>query len=334
MKILFTGDFYPASMKINNLDKKYVYGNCYHLFEESDLIVINFECSLDNEIPRIKQGPNLYLDKKYLDLLWKDKTICCLANNHSTDFGERGLVRTENILNQNKLQTIGTLRNPFYEENNIVIINLCEDEGGEGIAFYSRYLLEQIKNKDKIKILVYHGGNEGYPLPNQTIQKDFEYYLSTNKLDCIISHHNHVPSGYSHINDKFVSYGLGNFLFKNHFSNFGYFVIYDTDAKNYFVHGYRILEDRIEAYDLEDHLRYLNKLDLNYEWQNCWKIFSKLKYYRYKNWLKEFLNKNSDKDILNFFQCESHRNCIIDGIKNADYDNPKLEEIIKKISKF
>lgn len=321
MKVIITGDFYPGH--INNPDKKNVYGEFLKLFEDCDLFITNFEGSLFEGIPRAKQGIHLYIDPKYLELLkFNGETVCCLANNHSCDYGLQGLFRTIDKLYENGISTVGAytvkrelIIEQLYFTKDFVVINSCEDEGGNNISkFDLNNILNQFKNHaDKKKIIVLHGGNEGYPLPNP-FQVEISTFLVDMGADIILWSHSHVPGAYEEYNGKMIYYGLGNFLFKNHFGDIGYFVEYDTDSNSQKIHGYKINDNGIVKYDIQPILDRLNDRD----WSEAWTDFCKSKYQKYKNWLKDFIKNDKDIDLLNFFQCESHRRVVIDAIKKTN----------------
>jgi len=311
MKIIFTGDFYPVHL--NSVDPKEVYGKFYNQFNHSDLFVTNFEGSLDNTYPRQKQGPNLFIDPKYLDLLKLEAGIvCCLANNHSFDFGNIGLAKTCNLLEYYGFACLGVLPEPLIVDG-VALFNMCENEGGQGFIF-TWDMLELVKQvlecKAETKIVILHGGNEGFPYPNP-YQQYVSRYLVDLGVDLIVWHHNHVPSAYETYKGKSIYYGLGNFLFKNNFSSYGYFVKMDTEAEYTEHTGYTITDNDIQPYKLQPMLDTLNSKS----WNISWAHYSKEMFIKYTKWLKDFINNDKDIDLLNFFECESHRRLIIDGIK-------------------
>jgi len=313
LEIIITGDFCPTHL--THSDPKKAYGDLYDEFNNCDLFITNLEGSLFKGKARKKQGPNLYIDKKYLTLLnLNSDVVCCLANNHSYDFGLEGLNQTCYMLSKENITCLGVIRKPFVTDG-IAIFNMCEDEGGgDDIFTYDIIsLLREIKEYPKEKkIIILHGGNEGFPYPNPDQQK-LSRFLIDSGVELVVWHHNHMPSTYEEYNGKMIYYGLGNFLFKNAYSNLGYFVIYDTKTGKSKVKGYTLSDERIKPCSIESTLNEINKAD----WKDKWRIFASMEYRdRYERWIKIFANSNAWADTLNFYQCESHRRLIIDGIKD------------------
>ena len=76
--------------------------------------------------------------------------------------------------------------------------------------------------KCDIKIILLHGGREFYRFPTPRM-KLFSHQLIDEGADCIIWHHSHCSSGFEYYHGKYISYGIGNFLFD-----------YDINYKNFF----------------------------------------------------------------------------------------------------
>jgi poly-gamma-glutamate synthesis protein (capsule biosynthesis protein) len=154
-----------------------------------------------------------------------------MANNHIFDFGEQGIFDTINLCECNGIATIGIVnRNDgkphwFIKEvkgKKIGFINYCEHEfsvrdagliGANGYdAVKAFYEIQELRPQVDYLIVVYHGGNEYYPLPNPQMKKDF-HFLADLGADAVIGHHTHVVSGYEIYKDKPLVYSLGNFFF-------------------------------------------------------------------------------------------------------------------------
>ena len=61
-------------------------------------------------------------------------------------------------------------------------------------------------------VVIYHGGNEYYPLPRPELKKTF-HFLADIGADAVVGHHTHVFSGYEMYNGIPLVYSLGNFFF-------------------------------------------------------------------------------------------------------------------------
>ena len=74
------------------------------------------------------------------------------------------------------------------------------------------YDINNLKALSDYVIVIYHGGNEYYPLPRPGLKNTF-HYLADLGADVVIGHHRHVYSGYEIHNTTPLIYSLGNFWF-------------------------------------------------------------------------------------------------------------------------
>ena len=89
VNIVVAGDFYPCIQSDNN-----AFEEVKEIFKESDLNIINFECSLlaEKEKPIVKEGPSLSCNyNQFLQLTKLPANLLTLANNHTLDYGIPGL---------------------------------------------------------------------------------------------------------------------------------------------------------------------------------------------------------------------------------------------------
>lgn len=231
IKILFSGDFVPSDCPNNN---SIVFeANLISLINTFDLHITNLECPLTLSESKIKKsGPHIKarpdLVKQLLD---SQVSIACLANNHIFDFGEKGLLDTIEICEKNNIETIGIVNRidgkPSYLIKNIRnkrvgLLNYCESEfsvrdrselGANGFDFIKCFNeITDIRKKCDYLILIFHGGNEMFHLPNPWIKELFHFFIDLG-ADAVISHHTHVISGYEIYKNKPIFYGIGNFFF-------------------------------------------------------------------------------------------------------------------------
>lgn len=315
MKILIASDFNPSTFKDLSTDKRVVYGELLSLFENTDLHIVNLEGSLYKGAPIKKQGPCLFIDRKYLDLLWPKRTIMCLANNHFADYGFAGRKETLDIIEEKGIKHIGCIT-PSIQIKETTIYNMCESEvGTKGLSNWDMGRIMQFLCRTKNNLVILHGGTEGFPYP--TRRQKIEWCRIKQESDLVVGHHNHIPSVFK---DN-IYYGLGNFLFKSRFSNRGYFVIYDTDTKKSEIVTYEITESGLKKVDFRKDLEELNKRN----WYRKWQEYAEMKFNKdYKRLLIKFLNEDKLIDLLNFVQCESHRDIIIEGANRRTFTKGEI----------
>jgi hypothetical protein len=229
--LLFSGDFAPL-IEPENISAGHFKG-IDNLLNDCDLHITNLECPLTESRDKIpKTGPNIKADPKIVNLLSLAKVnVACMANNHIFDFGEQGICDTINVCEENGIATIGIVNRKDEKQHWLIkevkgkkigFINYCEhefsvrDEGLTGANGYDAvnafYEIRVLKPQVDFLIVIYHGGNEYYPLPNPQLKKDF-HYLADLGADAVIGHHTHVFSGYEIYRSKPLVYSLGNFFF-------------------------------------------------------------------------------------------------------------------------
>ena len=231
IKIIFSGDFAPLVplREICNNPFEELTG----IFETADLHITNLEIPLtNNKLTIEKTGPSIKSDPDNIVLLQKAKVdVACLANNHIFDYGEKGLLDTIELCKVNKIDTLGVVNRPDgichyiikeLKGKKIGFLNYCEHEfsvrdpgiiGAKGYDPIDAYYdIQKLNTLVDYLIVIYHGGNEYYPLPNPEMKKDF-HYLADLGADAVIGHHTHVYSGYEIYDGKPLVYSLGNFFF-------------------------------------------------------------------------------------------------------------------------
>lgn len=176
--------------------------------------------------------------------------LCLTANNHCLDKGQKGLMRTLDVLDEVGLAHVGTSRTQEEHDNNVVLA----DVGGISVAFlgytygtnglalpsdapyianvYNKdymtsladpdydYLLRGLETAKALKpdlvAVLIHWGIE-YKLTQNHYQEEVADFLFENGADLVLGGHPHVlqPLGFRELPDGrqgFVSYSLGNFF--------------------------------------------------------------------------------------------------------------------------
>ncbi len=231
IRVLLTGDFAPL------IDPKEVsdrhFNDIQQIISNCDLHITNLECPLTKSETKIqKTGPHIKASKDNVKLLkLANVDIACLANNHIFDFGEQGIRETINVCKETGIDCIGIVNREDGQKQWIIkeiegrrigFINYCEhefsvrDNGLLGACGYDPinafYDIQFLKTKVDYLIVIYHGGNEYYPLPNPQLKRDF-HYIADLGADAVIGHHTHVISGFEIYKAKPLVYSLGNFFF-------------------------------------------------------------------------------------------------------------------------
>lgn len=168
--------------------------------------------------------------------------IVSLANNHTPNFGEVGLLNTLNNLEKAEVKYAGAGKDidqatkPVYiEKSGITFAFLAYTDGNivpseyeantnrAGTAFMKKSNMittvrDIRKNKSADIIIVsMHAGDEYVPEPH-TLQKEFARAAIDAGADMVIGHHPHVIQTTEVYKGKYIFYSLGNFIFDQMFS--------------------------------------------------------------------------------------------------------------------
>jgi len=223
LKLFALGDIF-----LKTKDGSNPFENITELLQNHDVIFGNLETVLSNrgvQVPKrvpLQANPDniLYLKNAGFD-------IVNLANNHSRDYGEVGLLDTMSILKQNDIKFIGAganikdaLKPVIFERNELKIGFLGFTSAGDiakekssGCAPLNKELIikciSELRKKVDILIVSLHWGIEYvfYPSPEQ---QKLARTLIDNGADLIIGHHPHVVQGIEKYRDKLIIYSLGN----------------------------------------------------------------------------------------------------------------------------
>lgn len=162
-------------------------------------------------------------------------TVFSLANNHTPNFGAKGLLDTLTYLNRVGLKFAGAGRNRdvayapalieqkgirfaflAFNDTDVVPVSYGATEGRAGTAFMDiprmKTAVEKAKRLTDIVIVSMHSGTE-YQLRPNTRQKIFAHAAIDAGADLIIGHHPHVVQPVEKYKGKYILYSLGNFVF-------------------------------------------------------------------------------------------------------------------------
>lgn len=214
-------------------------------------------------------------------------------------------------------------------------------------AFYD---IQYSKKHADIVLLIVHGGSEMYQLPTPRMQKLYRFFIDLG-ADIVINHHQHCFSGYEKYHDGYIIYGLGNFFFDyssetNSKWNEGYlasFVVDNKKVNEFSVIPYKQCDNNIAEVHLlskEEEVSFCHDIEelnsiivderkLQNEFlsfcrkkaKNYYSVFSPYsnRYLRYickHGMLPSFIGKSKICELLNYIECESHRDIVLYSLKN------------------
>ncbi len=218
----------------------------------------------------------------------------------------------------------------------------------------NHYDIKKAKEENDYVLVISHGGREHYQLPSPQLRERYRFFIDSG-ADAVIGHHTHCFSGYEYYNNKPIFYSLGNFIFdykKKYQKGLwtqGYGVMlkiiedkidFDLIPFNQGREGKSKLEllkgKEKTVFDFK--IKELNAIISNDElFEKAWKnyietqkksykanLFIQNKYIRAlisKGLLPEFYfhSKEHKTLLLNLFRCETHKEIMIDVLKE-DYE--------------
>lgn len=371
IKLLFCGDLAPTSrnkeLLLNDVD---LFLNIKDDIKNSDLSFANLELPLTNSNHKIKKnGPCLKANPLVLKQIKNAGfDLLGLANNHIMDYGKQGLSDTLNYCKTYDIDTVGAGKNisdsqKIYYKNvkhkTIAIIAIAENEfsiaqedkyGAAPLDLIDNYnqIIKAKENADFV-ILTLHAGNEYFQYPRPLLRKTCKYFIDLG-VDSVICHHTHTIGAYEIYKDKFITYGLGNFLFDTNknkkYWNQGYMLqlIIDGEKLNYKIIPYTQHVDnpgivKLKGDDKKEFFKNMEQVNAvlkNDElWMKEWYDWCNKNHRSYIvnsylpikfrgiglltrniNLSKILTSKGTIPTKLNMIQCESHREVLTTILKN------------------
>ncbi|MFA6537653.1 MAG: CapA family protein [Patescibacteria group bacterium] len=153
--------------------------------------------------------------------------IVSLANNHILNQGQKGIAKTVEVLEKNKIDFCGlagiNLTSKIIEKNGLKLVFLCYSYDGFAVLQNNYGVngldiekmkkdIEEIRTQVDFVVISMHAGTE-YAHTSGEVQQKFAHAGIDAGADLIIGHHPHVVQEMEKYKDKFIFYSLGNFIF-------------------------------------------------------------------------------------------------------------------------
>ncbi len=236
MKILIGADTVPTAQTEQyfvNGDAEALFGDLCGIAAQADRIILNLECTLTNADTAIaKFGPNLKCDPRCTNGLKAfGVTDVLLSNNHTFDFGCKGLRDTVAALDAAEIPYAGIGENDtdsrkpyFFTEGGkkIGIVNVCEHEYTYALPnrmganpfdpFLTMQDIREAKKQCDYLIVIYHGGKEHCKYPSPRLY-NLAHEMVYCGADVVIAQHSHCIGCYEQFEGAHIVYGQGNFNF-------------------------------------------------------------------------------------------------------------------------
>ena len=221
--------------KDNSLPFKKLFG----LLSSADITFANLESPFFNQGQSVKEGMVFKAEPETIEgLKLAGIDLISLANNHFGNQGRAGMVYTFNHLKNNNISYFGAGNNieeahtpTLLESRGTRFAFLSYNEvspesykaGGDkaGLAWISENEedlqrmetdIKKAKERADVTVLSFHWGVEYKVNPNSK-QRNIAQRAVNAGADIILAQHPHVVQGLDFIDDKFIAYSLGNFVF-------------------------------------------------------------------------------------------------------------------------
>ncbi|HCT91543.1 MAG TPA: capsular biosynthesis protein [Lachnospiraceae bacterium] len=184
------------------------------IFEKDDITVANFEGTLTNSTSRANKTFTFRGPAKYASILTKGSVeVVNLANNHSADFGKRGLSDTKKTLKKYGIPYCMQSTIAYKTVQGIKVAFLGFNKlNGVSNSTVKKTINKAKKNGAEIVIVSFHWGIELDKYPNDAEKKAGRAAID-NGASLVLGHHPHILQGIEKYQDRYIVYSLGNFCF-------------------------------------------------------------------------------------------------------------------------
>ncbi|MBQ2956025.1 MAG: CapA family protein [Clostridia bacterium] len=193
----------------------YCFRNVADIFAQDDLTIVNLEVVLTDSTDYLDREDKIFIMRgkpAYVNMLTSASVeIANIANNHITDFGDKGIEDMATLLNMAGLGYCGYGYTYTTEINDFTVgfvgFNTWTTKKAEIEA-----IMEEMRPRVDILIASFHWGNE---LEYMATSRQIEYGHMAVDLgaDLVLGHHPHVVNGIEVYKGVNIVYSLGNFCF-------------------------------------------------------------------------------------------------------------------------
>ena len=212
-------------------DKQFIDLSLIDIIQHCDYSICNFEGTCKSNA--LQDGQMLQRESTLQSLKDAGFNMLLLANNHITDYGDRGLRQTITSIEQYGFDRIGAgfdyyeVYRPHILNINglkIGIINICEAQLGQfkekeqpyGYAWLGDYGLDErirtLRNEVDYLIVIPHAGLESYSIPLKQFRYLYQHWCDLG-VDVVVGGHPHIVQGIEKYSNSIIFYSLGNFFF-------------------------------------------------------------------------------------------------------------------------
>jgi hypothetical protein len=236
------GSDYPDSSTLPPDEGAEVLSGVKSILSAADVAFVNVEGALldggtSSKCSKKREGKGCYTfrtptsyGKNFADV---GIDVVSLANNHATDFGEKGIDSTAQVMRDlgiaysGKKGEVATLT---VKGKKLTLIAFASSAGYLSPSFWdveaARTLVSEAAKEADLVIVSFHGGREGASAQHfrpqsggvDQVIRDFSRAVIEAGADLVIGHGPHVLRGLEFYKGKLIAYSLGNFATHKRFN--------------------------------------------------------------------------------------------------------------------
>lgn len=197
----------------------YFFAKVRETFAQDDLTIVNLEGVLSDssEDENTKKTYRFRGPTAFAQILAQGSIEAVnLANNHTLDYGERGLADTKQTLDASGIRHFGGKEVYIFEKKGVRIafFGLSYSDMRRADREWAAGEIKRLKREEGVSAVVFtfHAGRE-YSEARTPEQQKYAKEIIQAGADLVVMHHPHVVQGMSVFNQRSVLYSLGNFCF-------------------------------------------------------------------------------------------------------------------------
>lgn len=215
--VLLAGDvMLGREVMIRALDKKdasYPFRKVGSVLQSADVVFVNLEVPIVTGCPRTSTGLVFCTDPALVEgLKYAGVDVVTLANNHTGNYGVKGIEETKDYLKKAGIAATGVGELVIKKVNGVTYGFLGFDWVVRDPTTSELQLISDSDPKVDILIVGIHWGVE-YRDKANAFQRKWAREVVNRGADVVTGHHPHWVQDTEYINGKPVYYSLGNFVF-------------------------------------------------------------------------------------------------------------------------
>ncbi len=211
---------FPDEIKNLGYDYSKIMRNVSKIFKEDDYTIVNLETTFTESNEKAYKGTGEVYHfkgpKEYVNILTKGYIEgVTISNNHSYDYGQKGLDDTRETLKSSNIDYCGYGDKIIKEVNGIKIGILGYSVWGisDEVKSNIKKDIDELKDKNCDVIIPYfHWGEESKSKPNE-VQREIGRFSIDSGATMVVGSHSHVIQTIENYKGKLIVYSLGNFSF-------------------------------------------------------------------------------------------------------------------------